>query len=326
MKKSIKGLAGVAVGAGVGYLAMGELIYQAVLNIDIQNLIIKSGIFKKEDEERFWAESEIYNDGIKWFEALNLEDVSIPSRLGRDTFANIIPAEKPSNKWAVVIHGFTASPAIMSHYAWKYHSMGFNVVMPHMIAHGKDEARYSSMGYYDKDIILDWIAYINNNYHATEILMHGVSMGSATTLLVTGENIPANVVCAIADCGYTSCWDEYVSQIKAMFHMPSFPFVYAANTVSKLRKNFDFKKCAPIEAVMRSKTPTLFVHGEDDGFVPYSMMKPLYERCAAPDKQMLSMPGAFHANSAFVDNELYWNTVCEFIGKYFKNESSEISA
>lgn len=70
------------------------------------------------------------------------------------------------------------------------------------------------MGYYDRFIILDWIDYIVGLDPKAKILMHGVSMGSATTMLVTGEDLPSNVVAAVADCGYTNCWDEYASQMK----------------------------------------------------------------------------------------------------------------
>ena len=75
-----------------------------------------------------------------------------------------------------------------------------------------------------------------------------------------------------------------------------------------------------------SKTPTFFVHGDNDTFVPYSMMKPLYEACSAPDKEMLTVPKAFHANSAFEDTELYWNKVTAFLDKYFKEDKVAATA
>ena len=80
----------------------------------------------------------------------------------------------------------------MAHYAWKYHTLGFNVILPHMVGHDSDSVKYCSMGYYDKLVIVDWINYIVNLNPDSQILMHGVSMGSATTMLVTGENIPDN--------------------------------------------------------------------------------------------------------------------------------------
>lgn len=316
MKKPIKVLAGIAVGAGAAMLAVGEVMYHCVLNMDLQNWLMKTGFFVDEEEQKFWDENEIYQRGLAWYKEINPEILTVFSSLGRDMRADFIPAENPTDKWAVVIHGYSAKTDSMSHYAWKYHNQGYNVILPHMVGHDTDTVKYCSMGYHDKTVIKDWISYIVRRNPEAKILLHGVSMGSATTMLVTGEDIPQNVVCAIADCGYTSCRDEYVYQAKHMLRMPSV-VVDSANLASMRRKNFDFKECAPINAVKRSKTPTLFIHGADDDFVPYHMMQPLYDSCNAPDKQMLTVPGAFHANSAFAGNALYWDTVDGFIAKYF---------
>ena len=316
MKKPIRTLAGIAVGAGAAVLAVGEVMYHCILNTDIQHWMASKGLFRNEEEEKFWAENEIYQNSLKWYEEIKPDILTVFSSLGRDMRADFIPAENPADKWAIVIHGYSGDPATMAHYAWKYHNQGFNVILPHMVGHDSDSVRYCSMGYHDKTVIRDWISCILKQNPDAKLLMHGVSMGSATTMLVTGEDIPSNVVCAIADCGYTSCWDEYVYQAKQMFHMPSF-VVESANFASMRRKNFNFKECAPVNAVKRSKTPTLFIHGASDDFVPYRMMQPLYENCSAPDKQMLTVPDAVHANSVFVGNELYWDTVDGFVAKYF---------
>ena len=319
MNKIIKSVAGIAVGVGAGLFAASALAYEAVLNMKFHDVVMKTGAFNNPEEDKFWAENEIYQGGIKWYKELSPDVVTLDSRLGREAFADIIPAEKETHKWAIVIHGYSGTPAIMSHYAQKYMQAGYNVILPHMYGHDNDvvvhNKYYCSMGYYDKEFILDWIDWIVAKDSEAKIILHGVSMGSATTMLTTGESLPENVITAVADCGYTTCWDEFASQFKEMFSMPSFPLLDLANVYSKLRGNFDFKKCSPIEAVARSKTPTLFVHGEDDAFVPYRFMQPLYAACSA-DKAMLSVPGAFHANSVFVDNERYWNTVFEFIAKH----------
>ena len=96
----------------------------------------------------------------------------------------------------------------------------------------------------------------------------------------------------------------------------SIGLIVGANTVSKLRGNFDFKKCSPLKAVAHSKTPTLFIHGEKDAFVPYSMLDKVYDACTA-EKQKLSVPDAMHAESHEVHPEIYYPAVFEFVEKYF---------
>ena len=111
---------------------------------------------------------------------------------------------------------------------------------------------------------------------------------------------------------------NFVSAVAYLGSDPSLvaPFLDMINFLSKhVHHNFDFKACSPIEAVARSKTPTFFIHGDADTFVPYSMMERLYEACTAP-KDKLTVPNAFHAVSSFMDNELYWNKTLEFLRNY----------
>lgn len=284
MKKGLKILAGSALGLGAAAFGVCELIYQGVLNIDFHRKIMDTGAFDNPEESKFWDENEINQSARAWFESLNPADTMLQSRLGHDIFSIIIPAEEETHRWAVVIHGYGDRPIGMSHYAWKYHTLGFNVLMPHMIGHDSDPEKYCTMGARDHIMVVDWINEIVRRDPQAEIILHGVSMGSATTMLVTGDELPKNVLAAVADCGYTSCWDEYAAQIGAMFHLPVFPFLDMINFLSKhVHHNFDFKACSPIEAVARSKTPTFFIHGDADTFVPYSMMEPLYEACTAPE-------------------------------------------
>lgn len=320
MNKYVKGAVKLAAGAGLAYLAMGEVIYETFLNIDFHNKLGELGVFGSDSEkDELFEKSTILHEANEWYDSMNAGDtVFYSNRLGRDTAAKVFFATEPTDRYVIVNHGYTDTCKTMAAYAKEYYDRGFNVVMPHMVGHEGDKGRYCSMGYYDKLVVLDWIDYVISLNKDAKIILHGHSMGAATTMITTGENLPANVLAAVADCGYTSCWDEYASQVGPMLHLPAVPVVTAANVVSKLRGNFDFKEASPIKAVANSKTPTLFIHGDADTFVPYWMMEPLYEACSAPDKQMLTVPGAAHAVSIYVDNELYWKTVKEFIGKYIE--------
>lgn len=319
MAKALKTLVKAAAGAGAAYLALGEIVYEGVINIDFNNFIRKTGWFDDKRIAEFYEKCTILHEANDWYDEQGCGDTVLMSqRIGRNTFAKTYFPDEPSNKWALLLHGYSDSPKDMAHFAMVYLSMGFNIVIPHMIGHGSDKSCYTSMGYYDRLIALDWIDYIVEKNPEAKIIVHGVSMGGATTMMVTGEDLPSNVVAAVEDCGYTSCWDEYISQVGPMLHLApaAIPVVSAANTVSRLRGNFNFKECSPLKAVVNSKTPTLFIHGEDDDFVPFEMVKTVYEACGAPDKAMFTVPGALHAISVYVDNEGYWKAVKEFIGKY----------
>ena len=83
------------------------------------------------------------------------------------------------------------------------------------------------------------------------------------------------------------------------------------------KNNYDISATKNLE---KSTTPTLFIHGEADDFVPFYMLEKNYNAAINlvenQTKQMLVVPGAFHGMSAAVDEELYWNTVWNFVGKF----------
>ncbi|MBQ9507376.1 MAG: alpha/beta hydrolase, partial [Clostridia bacterium] len=169
--------------------------------------------------------------------------------------------------------------------------------------------------YRDKDICRAWIDYVVIMDPEAQIVLHGYSMGAVTIMLATGETLPEQVKAAVADCGFTTCWEQYANVIKHYAHLPSFPLLNAINVISIARGNFDIRKNRPIDAVARSVTPTVFLHGTADDFVKFEMMDRLYEACAAP-KAKQAIEGGLHAASVEKDPALYWKTVDEFLKDY----------
>lgn len=319
MKKLVKTAGKIALGAGVAYLAIGEIAYEAFVNIDVKNFIKRKGLFVNPEKQKFWDECTLKHEDDQWYDDHPMAHTVIWSgRMQRDSYAKVYFAEEKTNKWAMVVHGYTDTPKTMVRQIRQYLEWGFNVCVPILVGHGMDKGRYTSMSFYDRFIVLDWLDYVIELNPDAEIVIHGVSMGAATTMMVTGEKIPENVKVAVADCGYTSAWEEFCSQAEAMFHISGGPIVEAVNIVSRLRGNFPFREASPIKAIVHSKTPTLFIHGDKDTFVPYYMMEPLYEACGAQDKDMLTIEGALHAVSAYKDPEKYFGKVKEFVGKYIE--------
>ncbi|MDD6021044.1 MAG: alpha/beta hydrolase [Oscillospiraceae bacterium] len=318
MNKTAKGVvtaAAVASGALVG--ACG-LIYEGVLSRTMIEFLSKHKIFgDKEVENKY--ESPEAEKGYEWFRETAPAPAVIVGENKEQYYAYIARNKVATHNWAICVHGYSGEPSGVSNFGRHYYEEGFNVLFPCMRGHSLDRNKYCSMGYYDKDIVCAWIKKIISEDKDAKILLHGVSMGAATTMLVTGEDLSDNVVCAVADCGYTTCWDEYKAQIGEMLHLPVYPFLPIINKISVLRGNFDFKKCSPIEAVGRSKTPTLFIHGQEDTFVPYSMMDKLYNACAA-EKDKLTVSDAVHAVSSLVHPDMYWAKVDEFTAKYFDSK------
>ncbi len=103
-----------------------------------------------------------------------------------------------------------------------------------------------------------------------------------------------------------------------MFNLPAFPILHTASLVTKIRAGYWFREGSPIEQLKKSVTPTLFIHGDIDTFVPYQMLDKLYS-VSPVEKQKLVISGAEHAQSQEVNPELYWSTISAFLDKYISN-------
>ena len=223
--------------------------------------------------------------------------------------------EKSSNKWAIVVHGYTAEGKSVSAKAKYLYEMGYNVLVPDLRGHGNSEGDYIGMGWDDRLDIINWINIIIEDNPNSEIILHGTSMGAATVLSASGENLPSNVKAIVADCGYTSVWNEFSYQLKQLFNLDAFPVMNLSNIVTQIKAGYSLKDASAIEQVKKSKTPILFIHGDKDTFVPYYMMDELYNATSS-EKEKLTVEGAEHANADLVNPELYWNTINTFLQKY----------
>lgn len=252
----------------------------------------------------------------EWYKTAPREDVSIISRDGLRLAGHIFPAAKPTHDWVMLVHGYRDVPVNILTYALPYIERGYNIFYLEQRAHGDSEGKYIGMGYPEHYDLLDWIDVITTRDADAKIVLHGHSMGSATVPMATGESsISDNVICAIADCGFSSICDEFAFNLKQMFHLPAFPALYTANLVSRLRTGLDFRKGNVIRYVKKSHTPTFFIHGDSDMFVPTSMVYKLYD-AAACEKQLYVAKGAAHTDSQYINPELYYSKVFSFIDKY----------
>ncbi len=303
-------MAGTAVFAGAS-----AFIEQFLGKNGIRSIIAKGGVAPNPEDSACFTESEEAKIGIAFYREKTYKDVFTFNKHSKCLHAIFYENENASDIYVISCHGYTGIPGQNAIYIKHFYEMGYNVLLPYLRGHGKSEHSYCTMGWLDRLDIIDWIGFILDKNPNAKIILHGVSMGAATVMMTTGEELPENVVCCIEDCGYTSVWDEYSVQLKELYKLPSELVLSLLNPVAKLTLGFDFKEASALKQVKKSETPTLFIHGDKDTFVPFWMNYPLYQN-ARCEKERLIIPGAHHAASAYLSPELYWNGVESFIKKY----------
>ena len=294
----------------VSYYLVGNYFYNISLNPSTDKSYVLDELQPSEEQKM------LYGKEVEWLDE-NSNDAYIYSTNNGNLklHAYEILSDKSSNIWAIVIHGYIGQGNEMTSYAREFYKRGYNVLLIDLRGHGLSEGNYVGMGWHDRLDVIDWINYIIDKNEDSKIILFGVSMGAATTMMTTGEELPSNVKLAISDCGYTSVWDEFSYHLKILFNLPEFPVLYAANTVCKIKAKYSFKEASCIDQVKKSNTPTLFIHGSLDNFVPFEMLDVIYE-AAACEKEKLVIEGAGHCMASTVNPQLYWRTIDQFIDKY----------
>ena len=119
------------------------------------------------------------------------------------------------------------------------------------------------------------------------------------------------------DCGYTSVYDEFKHIAGRFLGLPfKNTLLSSVNIFANSRMNVDLKDVDCVKAIKNSTTPTMFIHGDKDTFVPFWMLDKLYNANANLEKKKLVVEGATHGYSATLNPELYFSEVFNFVDNY----------
>ena len=266
----------------------------------------------KQGPQREWVDSVMRHHVLR--------DTFVVSRATGDSIhAWYLRADSVTEKVAVLVHGYTDNGLWMGNIASIYdRQLRYNIVLPDLHYHGQSKGDYVQMGWLDRLDVLQWCALADSLFGGNTCqVLHGVSMGAATVMSVSGEPLPPYIRCFVEDCGYTSVWDEFSNELSSQFSLPPFPLMYTTSWWCKLRHGWSFKEASPLRQVAKTNRPMFFIHGDSDTFVKTEMVYRLY---AAKHgiKQLWIAKGTQHAR-AYTDypNE-YTSKVCEFVRRYNK--------
>lgn len=312
-KRVIKWVTGIAVflvlvfiGAGCYFFNMAivpgqkSFVSNGTVAIKKSDPLYKEKMWYKRVKKQTWTETSVKNN----------------YRL----VANYLPAKK-TKKTVIILHGYMSNKENMGAYAQLFHSLGYNVLLPDAEGHGQSQGKYVGYGWLEKADVKKWAQQVvRKNGKSSQIVIFGVSMGGATTMMTAGLKLPSQVKAFIEDCGYTSAKNEIEHEAKVLYNMPAFPrfpLVEILSGITKLKAGYFLGEASSRSQLKKNTKPMLFIHGSKDTFVPTSMVYKNYRATNGP-KQLLIIKGAVHAKSIEKNHQLYSKTVRKFLAKYVK--------
>lgn len=311
-------------------IAIGILFYNYVFNrnwIDYNYKKIREkelkdtspeGIERNNKQKIYDKEKDEFNESVKDIS----QDIFVKSFDNKMVHARVIE-NNASNAikdiWIVGVHGYRNSSYTFGEFINQLYKMGYNVLLPDLRGCGDSKEKYLTMGYKDKYDVKACIDWLTKNKKDSKIVIYGVSMGAATTMMTTGLKLPKNVKCVVEDCGYSSLFDELKYECKFFMHLPAFPVLYFLDLIYMLKNRFvSIKKVSSVDALKKNTRPTLFIHGKNDDFVPYYMLEKVYNANNSI-KEKIEFDYTWHAESNVVHKEEYYNSIDKFIKKYSNN-------
>lgn len=269
----------------------------------------------------------------QWIDSLQthraLRDTFLTTDDGVRLHALYAQADTATPNTAVIVHGYTDNAVRMLHIGYLYHrDMGYNILLPDLRYSGLSEGTHLQMGWLDRLDVLLWMNVAHKRFSRpgadARLVVHGISMGGATTVCVGGEPQASYVRCFVEDCGFTSAWDEFEGELRQQFNLPAFPLLHAASLLTRWRYGWDFQEASALRQVARCTHPMLFIHGNSDTFVPTWMADSLY--AAKPgSKELWKTDGTGHATSYLKHRDKYTEKVRTFVSRYMTDEEKDVS-
>lgn len=287
----------------------------------LYNIAIKPGGYRKLAKNPENSEASpgdpFYDDAAECWRSAGAETLKITSCDGYVLQGYFIKSEKNTERIAMLLHGYSGNASEMAVYARFYHNEGFDVFAPDNRGHGGSEGRAVGMGWLDRLDCLRWIELLTEKFGNAGMIVHGHSMGGAAACALSGEELPPSVKGIISDCAFDSVKNILTWQVKNIFKLPAFPFVPAASLICRLRAGYFFGEGDIAAKVSKCKIPILFIHGEDDLFVPFSMSDTLFEAAEPSLREIWTVKGAGHIGSVKAGGEGYMLRVKKFINRVF---------
>ena len=255
-----------------------------------------------------------------WYDGLKaqgiLKDTWTTSDEGYKLHACYVPAARPeeANGTAIVVHGYGDNHFVFLYLVRMYRDqLNYNVLFPDLQYHGYSEGDEIQMGWKDRLDMLKWIDIAHDIFKDDFMVLHGVSMGAATVMMTSGEQLPEYVKCFVEDCGYASVIKQFNNNRKQSFGFIPPDVLQSASLVTKKNFGWGFWEASSMKQLEKCEKPMLFIHGDADDFVPFEHMWLNYNAKKKGYKEYWVAEGAVHANSYAKYPEEYTRRVSNFL-------------
>jgi len=243
---------------------------------------------------------------------LDTEILTLRAEDGVTLVADFYRANVQPRGTVILVHGFRgAARGDFSCAISLYHELGWDLLLIDQRAQGRSGGRRMGLGVLEKNDVVTWTRLVAERAPGKPIILGGISMGASTVMMACGLPLPQEVRGVIADCGFTSPYDIFQWLLRRE-HLPLI-LLPVFSLLARPVLGYGLKDCSTVDALAHSTLPILLIHGEADRFLPCEMSRRNFESAAAPDKTLITIPGATHGMAYLIQPELCRTALMAFI-------------
>ena len=205
---------------------------------------------------------------------LNRQPLEITSADGFKLRGNLYTMHPGTKTVILALHGYHGGDIYdMARFLPMYERLGYDCLIPQMRCHGESEGRFITFGYREQIDSIGWCRKLEHIYGSdVKIILHGVSMGGCTALMMSGNHMLPKSVCG---CVADSASDTLVNLMD--WRLRKYPkpirqwMMGLMNLWFNLLAHVDIKDISTLKGNGEATIPGLFIHSVDDHLVPISM-------------------------------------------------------
>ena len=190
---------------------------------------------------------------------------------------------------------------------------GFNVLLLDSRRHGASGGERVTLGFDERLDVQGGARFLQNRNPEDRLMLFGVSMGAAASLLAAAET--PEVVSVIADSSFLSLEHTITHHLKLFFGLPRFPLgdeliFFLERAAGFEKEDFDLEQA--VERI--GDRPILFIAGSDDERMPVELQNRLYRVARSSMSELVVIEGATHGAAYRTEPDTYQAVILDFLG------------
>ena len=208
----------------------------------------------------------------------------------------------------VLLHGRMSRKEDLIPVAERFVAAGFRCLIPDLPAHGDSPLGSMAFGssHFEASLPRQILMDVRDHFNLPEepAALWGMSMGGAFAISAARES--TDFWDALLVVSSFSSLDTVLNRQVPQRWKQAIPIIhFYLDLAQRIQGKPTIKDMRPYNWAKQIHVPTLIVHGDSDGFIPYSQGKTLYDSVDSPYKRWLTVPGGGHNNVLATSMPLY---------------------